>query len=157
MKLNNRRQEVTRFLRFAVVGAIGAVVDFAIFNLLTTLAGMQANIGQAISFTCAVVSNFIWNRFWTYPDSRSKPLSQQMVQFVVVSVIGLSIRTPLFTYMEKVLTDFFRTVIPVRVVSPVFLAHNVSLAIAILVVMLWNFIANRLWTYNDIDRPTQVV
>ncbi len=156
MKLNNR-QELTRFLRFAVVGAVGAVVDFGIFNLLTAAAGMKASSAQAVSFTCAVVSNFIWNRYWTYPDSRSKPLGRQLVQFIVVSVVGLAIRTPLFSFMERVLTTFFRDTVRVRAVSPVFLAHNLSLATAILVVMMWNFIANRVWTYNDVDRPTPAV
>ena len=32
---NNK--EVTRFLRFAVVGTIGAVVDFGVFNLLSSV------------------------------------------------------------------------------------------------------------------------
>lgn len=145
------QKERTRFLRFAVVGTIGAVIDFGIFNLLSSLAGIPAVIASMISFTCAVISNFTWNRFWTYPDSRSKKLSSQVIQFFVINLIGLGIRTPLFAGLEKLLTNIFSSILPAGfLVTPVFVAHNSSLAFVILVVMLWNFFANRYWTYNDV-------
>ena len=31
------------------------------------------------------------------------------------------------------------------------LADNLSLAVAVLVVLFWNFFANRHWTYNDVE------
>lgn len=149
-----RNPEVSRFLRFAAVGAFGAVIDFTIFNLLSnsnTLA-MRANVAQAISFVCAVVSNFILNRYWTYPDSRSKPVTRQVVQFIVVSLVGLGIRTPLFTFLEKILIGFFDNFLSGnRFLTPMFVGHNLALAIGILVVMFWNFLANRYWTYNDVE------
>jgi putative flippase GtrA len=30
------------------------------------------------------------------------------------------------------------------------IGHNAALAVAIGIVMLWNYFANRYWTYNDI-------
>ena len=71
-------------MRFAVVGIIGAVVDFGTFNLLVNLLHVAwQSVASVISFTAAVVSNFLWNRFWTYPDSRSKSIPKQVVQFIV--------------------------------------------------------------------------
>ena len=74
-------RERSRFLRFALVGVIGTVVDFGTFNLLTFYVGLIAVYAQAISFGCAVISNFTWNRYWTYPDSRTKKISKQLLQF----------------------------------------------------------------------------
>lgn len=145
-------QERTRFLKFAFVGAVGAVVDFFVFNLLSGLGILPAVYASMASFILAVVSNFIWNRYWTYPDSRSKTLSRQVVQFVLVSLVGLAIRTPLFAFLEKILVNFASQVLPDSPLSPVFLGHNLALAIAIVVVMIWNFIANRYWTYNDVGK-----
>ena len=71
MILINNAKERERFLKFAVVGVIGAVIDFGVMNLLTQVGSMQLVPAGTISFICAVISNFIWNRFWTYPDSRS--------------------------------------------------------------------------------------
>ena len=90
-------KEVKRFIKFLVVGGIGFVVDFGIFNLLLNpmnalvepgtwfydlllqfgfsdyfITHLGPTIASAISFVAAVCSNFLWNRYWTYPDSRSR-------------------------------------------------------------------------------------
>jgi putative flippase GtrA len=36
--------------------------------------------------------------------------------------------------------------------TPVLLGKNFTLVVAVGVVMLWNFFANRYWTYNDVDK-----
>jgi putative flippase GtrA len=148
-------KERSRFLRFAVVGAIGAVVDFGTFNLLNGLLGIAAVVAQSLSFGAAVASNFTWNRFWTYPDSRTKAVSSQLGQFFIVSIVGLAIRTPIFIIMERPLTSLFRMLgLQLRFVpgsTSQFLGHNAALAVAILVVMMWNFYINRRWTYNDVE------
>ena len=152
MILTNAKER-SRFIRFAIVGAIGAVIDFSVFNFLTNLvAFFKENVvwASVISFILAVISNFTWNRLWTYPDSRSKPVSRQLTQFVTVSLIGLLIRTPLFSFLEKTLTGFFVSRWSFKHLTPVIVAHNLALAIVILIVMIWNFIANRYWTYNDV-------
>jgi putative flippase GtrA len=151
MSIKNSK-ETSRFFRFAIVGSVGAIIDFVIFNLFTLLNVLPGIWAQVISFTCAVFSNFTWNRIWTYPDSRTKSLSKQFLQFVVVSVAGLLIRTPLFAWLEKVLTQIGEKTVPSNyALSPVFLGHNFSLAIVIFVVMIWNFLINRYWTYNDVN------
>lgn len=144
-------KERSRFFRFAVVGALGAVVDFGILNLLTLFAGVPVVLASVISFICAVVSNFLWNRYWTYPDSRSKPLFRQVSQFFLVSVVGLGIRTPLFALLEKWLTQVFTRSIHLPALAPNVYAHNLALAVVIGIVMLWNFFVNRFWTYSDIS------
>jgi len=108
-----------------------------------------------ISFICAVCSNFLWNRYWTYPDSRSKHVAHQLIQFLVISLIGLSIRTPLFAFLEKSLGAFFSNNPLPFPFTPVFIGHNLALAIAILVIMLWNYFANRYWTYADVQSTSR--
>jgi putative flippase GtrA len=84
MILTNHRER-RRFLKFAMVGVIGAIVDFGVFNLLAGVFLIPAVWASICSFVAAVVSNFIWNRYWTYPDSRNKPVPKQMAQFGVVN------------------------------------------------------------------------
>jgi putative flippase GtrA len=149
MILNNRKER-TRFFRFAIVGTSGAVVDFGVLNLLTLVFKLAFVPSSVISFISAVINNFLWNRYWTYPDSRSKHVARQLVQFSIINVIGLVIRTPLLALLEKGLIPLFSRVLPENFFTPEFVGHNISLAIAILVVMIWNYIANRYWTYNDV-------
>ena len=144
------RRERSRFLRFAVVGAIGAVVDFGSYTILHNLLGVNAVLASVLSFTSAIFSNFTWNRLWTYPDSRTKRVSQQLAQFTVVSVVGLAIRTPLFAILVVPLNKLFSSFHSVPVLPDNFIGDKVALAIVVIVVMFWNFFAKRYWTYSDV-------
>ncbi len=148
----SNRQEQRRFVKFMVVGAIGAVVDFGVMNLFSKLFGMPLVWAGTISFISAIISNFIWNRFWTYPDSRSRPISNQLFMFFAVNVAGLAIRVPILRFLEPPMQKAFQELSLGISLGPEFLAKNFTLAVAVGVVMLWNFFVNRYWTYNDVDK-----
>ena len=145
------RRERDRFLRFAIVGSIGAVVDFGTYIILHDVVGMPAVPASVCSFLAAIASNFTWNRFWTYPDSRSKPVSKQILEFSIVSVIGLGIRTPLFALLEGPFSRVFNNLPALPVIPNEFLGDKVALALTVVVVMFWNFFINRYWTYGDVN------
>jgi len=146
------RQEQTRFLKFMLVGIIGAVIDFGIMNLLSKLFGLPLIWAGTISFICAITSNFYWNRYWTYPDSRSRPITKQLVMFFTVNIAGLAIRLPILHFLETPMRQLFSSLTWHFPISPEFLGKNFTLAVAVGVVMLWNFFINRYWTYNDVDK-----
>lgn len=144
-------RERTRFLRFAFVGVVGAVVDFGTYTLLHDAFGVTAVLASVCSFMAAVISNFTWNRYWTYPDSRTKQISRQVIQFAVVSAVGLGIRTPIFALLERPFSEFFSRMPAVAPLPMDFLGDKVALAVAVIVVMFWNFFINRYWTYSDVE------
>ncbi len=145
-------KERKRFLKFAMVGAFGAIIDFGVMNLLSHFTSMSLVYAGTISFTCAVFSNFIWNRFWTYPESRSRPLISQLGMFFLVNTAGVAIRIPTLHYLEPPLLRFFESVFHTSYSTAEFYAKNITLASAVGIVMIWNFFVNRYWTYNDIDQ-----
>jgi putative flippase GtrA len=142
--------ERERFFKFMVVGAFGAVVDFGTANILTHFLGLALVIAGTISLCCAIVSNFIWNRYWTYPDSRSKALGHQLGMFAAVNLAGVVIRVPILNFGEPIMLRFFSQRAALPPLSPEFAARNATLAVAVGIVMLWNFFVNRYWTYNDV-------
>ena len=151
MILVKNKRERNRFFKFAIVGAIGFVVDFLTFNLFRSGFGFAPEISSVISFTAAVISNFLFNRFWTYPDSRTKPLLKQLLQFGAVNVIGLVIRTTIFSFIHEPLVGVFESInLPIDLPAYV-LGENSALAIVVVIVMFWNFFVNRYWTYNDVE------
>lgn len=91
------RTLVAQFARFGVVGGIGFVIDFAVFNLLTlTFLGSESVhegplIAKVISTTIAIIFNWMGNRFWTFRAHRGRQLLREGVEFGVVSVIGMLI------------------------------------------------------------------
>jgi putative flippase GtrA len=167
----SKAKEVERFLKFAIVGVIGAIVDFGTLNLLLhtilpavdsqgnplgiTLPGgfLFENVGVAttIAFAAAVLSNFIWNRIWTYPDSRSRSLRRQLFLFGVVSLVGWLARLVWIKWSYMKIAEALVASFQVSPDSSVNLGANVAQLIAVGVVMIWNFVVNRFWTYNDVQ------
>lgn len=158
--------EFRRFWKFAVVGAIGAVIDSGTFNGLLALGWLrgarlalpanltitEVGIAGAIAFTLAVISNFIWNRYWTYPDSRSKPVVVQLLTFFIVNVAGLFIRIPILEIVSGPLGRLAAIIAPsLGETTAIWLGKNGAWAIAVVIVMLWNFFVNRYWTYSDVS------
>ncbi len=144
-------KERNRFLKFALVGTIGALIDFGVMNALTHWAGMSLVIAGTISFFCAVINNFTWNRIWTYPESRSRPLMSQLSMFFLVNLVGVAIRIPSLHYLEPPLLRFVEGALQTTCITAEFYAKNLTLAAALGIVLMWNFFINRYWTYNDID------
>ena len=166
-RFGTKAKEVERFLKFAVVGAIGAVVDFTTLfivqaTILPPLNTLSVAAATTIAFLAAIVSNFIWNRFWTYPDSRSRSVRRQLALFTFISVVGWLARTVWISASYHVLGTFFMPyALPViQIFRPGYVPSEtaegklgtiIAMVFGIIVVMFWNFFANRYWTYNDVD------
>ena len=144
-------KERTRFLKFVTVGAIGSVLDIVIMNFLTQLFHLRLVYAGTISLICAIISNFMLNRYWTYPDSRSRHFIHQLSMFFLVNLIGIAFRIPILHFVEPLMAGAFKSMGHLSHASAEILAKNATLAFAIGVVMIWNFFINRYWTYNDID------
>lgn len=133
--------ELKRFIKFAIVGATGMVVDLAVLTFSKEVLGLPLMLAVALGFSIAVVNNFTWNRYWTFPESRQRPVTGQLVQFTVVNLIGLAINEVIVLGLHPV----FSGALP----DPY--AYLAAKVIAIGVVLFWNYGANRIWTYKGIE------
>jgi len=88
-----------------------------------------------------VLSNFTWNRLWTFPESRQRPLIPQLAQFALVNVIGLAINNLVLWVVYNLVKSF--------VPDP--FDYNLAKVTAIGIVLFWNYGINRLWTYKGIN------
>jgi putative flippase GtrA len=171
-RFGDKAKDVERFLRFAVVGVFGAAVDFGTVTFLqATFLPPSAKDGEklfgnvflatSIAFVAAVISNFTWNRLWTYPDSQASSPRRQLVMFTFISLIGYLGRTfwittayhwigemamPLFVPLIRLFRPAY---IPTYLASDK-LGTMIAMLIGVVVVMFWNYFANRRWTYSDV-------
>lgn len=145
------RKEIGRFLKFSIVGTIGALVDFGTLYLLHAVLGLPILLSNTCSFTAAVCSNFLWNRYWTYPDSRSKPIRAQLLQFFAVNVVGWGINTGILLLLRFPCASLVGNMLTLEPEMAYKLGYNLAKAIATGVVLFWNFFINRIWTYSDVD------
>lgn len=82
-------------VKFGVVGVIGLVVDVGIFNLLrvdvlSTSLWFNTAIGaKVVSTVCAIIVNWIGNRYWTFRKDRHKHIVREFMEFVSASLAGM--------------------------------------------------------------------
>ncbi|MCG3222401.1 MAG: GtrA family protein [Candidatus Heimdallarchaeota archaeon] len=55
-----------QFVRFAIVGASGALVNYGLFHLFFVVIGWNVFLATAIGFVVSVITNFIFNDLWTF-------------------------------------------------------------------------------------------
>jgi len=156
------RKEAKRFVKFSIVGAFGALIDFGVLNLLIFSFGWNTDLGKVfsnlVSTSTAILSNFTWNRLWTFPESRSRRKRIQLVQFSIVNLMGLGLNTAIFFITDTLIYNpllhsaFFYE--EGNFLFSPFLPETLSVqlakATAIGIVLFWNFGANRLWTYRGL-------
>ncbi len=128
-RLTHRLLE-SQFVRFCTVGALGYVVNLAVYATLLA-AGLHYLAAAAISFLVAAGSNYLFNRAWTFEASGSR-LMGQGVRALVVSALSLGANQL-----------FLLTFVAAGV------GHLAAQATAIVLVTPFSFTANKLWAFAE--------
>lgn len=99
-----------RFLRFAVVGLSGVVVDMALLYYLSDPASLGWGLTRSklIAAELAMVNNFIWNDAWTFGDLANtrdhwKARLRRFAKFQSICTAGLLINTVLLNLQFNLL------------------------------------------------------
>jgi len=143
MKVRIKEILAMRVVRFAIVGAFGAMVQLIALQLWRTLFSSEKNfvIANFLSIETAVVSNFIWSNLWTFKDRRLKrnqiPLS--FVTFNLSSAGSILIQS-IIAYITPI-TIGLKPVFTLPIINYVIDTGVISAVIGILIGMFWNFFA----------------
>ncbi len=130
--MTNVVREFWTFFKYAMVGAAGTAVHIGIYMACTRIFLLPEILANGMGFIFAVVNNFILNKFWTF-QNKSTNIRKQFIKFFIIALIGLVLSTAFF--------------------SVFFYIFHIWDILAILltsgVVMVWNFLGNKLWTFRD--------
>lgn len=122
-----------KIIRFGITGGLGFCVDFGITYLCKEKLGWNKYVANTTGFSFAVLNNYFLNRAWTF-QSHDPRMGRQFALFLAISVLGLLINTViLYFFHEKKGRHFY-----------------LSKLFAVLIVFIWNFSANSLFTFHDI-------
>ena len=120
--------------KFCVVGAIGYVVNLAVYASLIH-GGLHYLFAATCSFLVAVTSNYTLNRLWTFRRLRAG-VAAQGARFFVVALGSLA-----------------ANLLVLRVLISFGAGKLVGQAVAIVLVTPLNFLGNRLWSFRRPGRP----
>ena len=128
--LVRERASWVELAKFALVGGSGYLINLAVFALLGGDLGVQHTPAAIASFACAVTSNYLLNRRWTFATSRG-PDRFEAARFFAVSIASLGLSLGL---LEMLLRGRVVGELPAQ-------------AIAVAAAMPFNFLGNKLWTF----------
>lgn len=133
-----KRPYIKQFVKFAIIGAGNTFLHLGVYLGLTRSSEywnehyLWANL---VAFVVSASSSYILNKNWTFKD-KSKRIHIQYPKFIAVSSIGLLINETIL-YLLVTHFEFY---------------DLIAMAIAIGVVLFWNFVINRLWTFRPQEK-----
>jgi dolichol-phosphate mannosyltransferase len=120
-----------QLLQFGVVGGSGYVVNLIVFAVLNGPFSIHYIAAAILAFCVAVTNNFWWNRHWTF-DAKHGHAGFQAARFFTVSVLALVIN-----------------LIALKLLVNGGVAELPAQAIAVAIAMPFNFVGNKLWTFDE--------
>lgn len=143
MKVRIKEILEMRVVRFAIVGAFGAMVQLIALQLCRLVFSTEKNfvVANFLSIETAVVSNFIWSNLWTFKDRKLKR-SQIPLKFITfnLSSAGSILIQSVIAYVTAA-TIGLKPVFTLPIVNYVIDTGIISAVVGILVGMFWNFFA----------------
>lgn len=94
-KLLERFPIIKQLAKFVVVGGINTGIDFLVLNIEMFLTNITSGpwmfVLNTVSFSVATINSYFFNKYWTFQDKTEQNQPFQFSQFLVISVIGISI------------------------------------------------------------------
>ncbi|KHD35627.1 teichoic acid glycosylation protein [Clostridium acetobutylicum] len=125
-------------IRFVCVGCLNTLVDFGMFSIFNSLLGINYIISQIISYSSGTLNSYLFNKFWTFTDTRTmKKTISEIIQFIVVNAasLGVSLVGLSLLINNSPFNSFF--------------AKIISMVLAQVV----NFLGYRFWVFGKIAKP----
>jgi putative flippase GtrA len=122
---------VAQFVKFAIVGVSNTLLFFGTYTLLYKVLGVYYLVASAIGFTVGAVNGFLLNRAWTFQGHVGDALTP--VRWTIVQGCGLGLNELLLYLCASALG----------------LDKLLAQALAIAIVVVLTFFANRAWTFRD--------
>ena len=77
------------FLKFAVVGGSGIIVNMLVFLILTNYTSIHHLVASAIATEIAILNNFTWNHIWTFKKRGEMNILIRIAAFHGSRILGL--------------------------------------------------------------------
>jgi putative flippase GtrA len=99
---------------------------------------LYMQLAYSLGFCLAVTNGFVWNRLWTFKGEHRRGTRTQYLLFFLVNIVGMAMSSTIVFVVVNLLQHWGYSEILARKVAPL---------VALAPVAVWNFTANRFWTF----------
>ena len=81
-----------KFGKFLVVGGVGFIINWVVFNILLSLLNIRPEIANLAGAALAIFSNYNFNNLWTFGERKANSVTRyflKMLQFYATSSFGV--------------------------------------------------------------------
>ena len=143
------KKTVWQIIKFAIVGVLNTLVDFAVFQALNLLLGW-VYIAQVIGYTCGIINSYIWNSNWTFREQRTRSF-REIALFIVVNLASLGISLGVIWLCKNVFgitNEWVASWMPAAL-NGFIKGDTVDKLIATCFAIVANYVGNRLFVFNQ--------
>jgi dolichol-phosphate mannosyltransferase len=137
-----------RFIKFAIVGASGTIINLCAFLSFASLLGLRDWRISALATLFANLTNYVFNNAWTFVDRGHRGLSllRGYLSYLGFSLVGMLASTLAFAGLTGASHTYLHSAQPAK--ESFILALGFQL-VAILVGTVFNYELNRRFTWRD--------
>lgn len=81
---------IIQFIKFNIVGIVNTIVDFAIYTMLTEMAGFSYVLAKSISFPCGMLNSYLMNSGWTFRAERTRS-KREIFSFILIGLFSYGV------------------------------------------------------------------
>jgi len=121
---------LTRILRFGVVGVLTAILHYGLLYVGVEALQLNATVASSLGFVVAVIFNYLMHYSWTFGEPA--PHGRTLQRYLVMITCGFLINA----------------VVMYAGVHWLVLHYLLTQALALIVVVLWNFVLSNAWVFR---------
>jgi putative flippase GtrA len=119
-----------QLVNFVCVGAVATALQYFVLIALMQFGDLKPVLASAIGYAAGAGINYLLNYHYTFASQRSH--FQAMLKFLTVAIVGLMLNSLIVAVATEELS----------------LHYLLAQVIATGLVLMWNFFANRVWTFG---------
>ena len=149
------KKTLWQMAKFAIVGVLNTLVDFAVFQTLNlTLGWVYA--AQILGYTFGVINSYLWNSNWTFREQRTRS-AKEMILFLLVNVASLGVSLGMIWLLREVFgvtNEWVAQWMP-KALAGFIKGDTVAKLIATVFAIAVNYLGNRLFVFKKTPEATQ--
>ena len=149
------KKTLWQMAKFAIVGVLNTLVDFAVFQSLNLTLGWVYT-AQVIGYTAGIINSYLWNSNWTFREQRTRSL-REMGLFLLVNIASLGVSLGMIWLLRDVVgisNEWVALWMP-QWLAGFIKGDTVCKLIATVFAIAVNYLGNRLFVFKKQAVPQQ--